>query len=222
MPVLILRAYDDGDTRLTFGPLGHDGPAGGSMALDEGLPGSESVIGASELLADGVEATALPGEFGSHWHEHHTDAIDLYRKIMGPERIFGDGVIVDTMEVAGLWRSVGDLHAGVGAVFDEHAEMWGCHLSHPYRSGGSLYFTFLLRDADDESVRARYRECWEAAIGAAHRAGGTMTHHHGVGLLRAPYLAEELGREGFRVLAAIKNALDPTGIMNPGKLLPEE
>ena len=51
-------------------------------------------------------------------------------------------------------------------------------------------------------------------------AGGTLTHHHGVGRLKAAYLTGELGEAGVDVLKKIKKALDPQQIMNPGVLLP--
>jgi alkyldihydroxyacetonephosphate synthase len=98
----------------------------------------------------------------------------------------------------------------------------GCHLSHPYRSGASLYFTFLIRADDDRRAERRYLECWEAAAAACLAAGGTVTHHHGVGLLKAPYLPEELGPGGMALLRSIKGAVDPAGVMNPGKLLPPD
>ena len=49
---------------------------------------------------------------------------------------------------------------------------------------------------------------------------GTVSGEHGIGLLKRSHLARELGDEGMRVSWAIKNALDPLGIMNPGKVLP--
>jgi alkyldihydroxyacetonephosphate synthase len=48
-------------------------------------------------------------------------------------------------------------------------------------------------------------------------AGGSLSHHHGVGLNRSRFLPEALGT-GFDVLRSIKGALDPNGILNPGKL----
>jgi alkyldihydroxyacetonephosphate synthase len=81
-----------------------------------------------------------------------------------------------------------------------------------------LYFTFVFVGAkDDGAVEARYRAAWAEAAEATLAAGGSITHHHGVGLLKAPWLPQELG-EGFEVLRAIKTALDPSNIMNPGKL----
>ena len=146
----------------------------------------------------------------------------LYREIM-EERSLGPGVMVDTMEVAALWRNVPDLYRTVREALAEHsARPVGCHISHPYRSGASLYFTFLLHADDDRAVEDRYLACWRQAATACHGAGGTISHHHGIGLLKAPFLAEELGAGGLAALRAVKRALDPAGVLNPGKLLPED
>ena len=80
----------------------------------------------------------------------------------------------------------------------------------------------MLRAGDDAAAVQRHSKCWDDIVAACHRAGGTMTHHHGVGLLRAQHLPNELGAGGLRTLRSIKAALDPHGIMNPGKLLPDD
>jgi len=122
--------------------------------------------------------------------------------------------------VAGLWAHLDGLYGALRSTLNRHAEMVGCHLSHPYRSGASLYFTFLIRAADDSAAADAYLRCWRDAARACHGAGGTITHHHGVGLLKTPFMDEEIGPAGVSVLRALKSALDPAGILNPGKLIP--
>ncbi|MGH3181928.1 MAG: FAD-linked oxidase C-terminal domain-containing protein, partial [Streptosporangiaceae bacterium] len=89
-----------------------------------------------------------------------------------------------------------------------------------YPSGSSLYFTFLVSGADDRDAEARYLAAWEQAMRSYADAGGTITHHHGVGRLKSRYLAADLGETGVEVLDGIKTALDPAGIMNPRVLRP--
>jgi alkyldihydroxyacetonephosphate synthase len=134
---------------------------------------------------------------------------------MGPERAFGSGVIVDTMEVAGLWSAVPRLYDSIRTALAAHARAVACHLSHLYHSGSSLYFTFLVTGADDRDAEARYHQAWRTAAESCAEAGGTITHHHGVGRLKAPFLTSELGETGASVLTRIRKALDPAGIMNP-------
>ena len=106
------------------------------------------------------------------------------------------------------------------------------HQSHAYVDGACLYFTFAGRvpgatapDAAGRHRRHRSRDAWAGAYTAAWDTvmqvvlahGGAVSHHHGVGLNRGRFLADALGA-GFDVLVALKDALDPRGILNPGKL----
>jgi alkyldihydroxyacetonephosphate synthase len=95
-----------------------------------------------------------------------------------------------------------------------------CHFSHAYVEGCSLYFSFALSSPGGErGLETRYDDLWKACLSAALSAGATVSHHHGVGLLKARALAEQLG-DARRMIQGLKRALDPDGIMNPGKLLP--
>ena len=99
------------------------------------------------------------------------------------------------------------------------------HQSHAYTDGACLYFTFAgrppeeLRDAErrDAWVGDYYRRAWDEVTRATIDAGGAISHHHGIGLNRGRFLADGLGA-AFDVLASVKDALDPHGILNPGKL----
>jgi alkyldihydroxyacetonephosphate synthase len=183
-------------------------------------PGLEARLEETVARATAAGARNLGPEFGAHWWAHRNDAVDLYRRVMGPDRIFGPGTVVDTTEVAAMWSRVPALYRSVRAALLEGAEIAGCHVSHVYPAGSSLYFTFLVRGADDREVEQRYRSTWEGAMRACLDSGGTITHHHGVGRLKARFMADELGEEGLAVLRAVKRALDPSGILNPGVLLP--
>jgi alkyldihydroxyacetonephosphate synthase len=90
------------------------------------------------------------------------------------------------------------------------------HQSHSYTDGACLYFTFAAKTEPDDRDRY-YREAWDAGTRAVLAAGGALSHHHGVGVNRSRFVAEALG-PAFDVLVAVKQALDPYGILNPGKL----
>lgn len=216
----VLRGYDDVDAMLAFGRLGHGGGPVVVAGWESGLPGlAERRRAAAGAVEAGGGAGAGP-EYGRHWWEHRNDAVDLYRRIMGEERAFGTGVAVDTMEVAGLWRDLPGLHRAVRGALLQTAEAVGCHLSHVYGSGSSLYFTFMVRGEDDTDGQARYLRAWDAGLRACLDAGGTIAHHHGVGRLKAGHLGEELGPGGAAMLRRIRLALDPDGVLNPGVLDP--
>jgi alkyldihydroxyacetonephosphate synthase len=215
----VLRGYDETDAQFSFGSLGH---AGGCVGL-AGFPADRPGLAARQQAAAailGQAGTDLGARYGVHWEQHRNDAVQTYAQVMGPERAFGAGAIVDTMEVAGLWSAVPRLHEEIRQALAHHAQVVGCHLSHLYPSGSSLYFTFLINGADERDAEARYRQAWDQAAASCAEAGGTITHHHGVGRLKAPYLAAELGAAGAAVLDRIRTALDPAQIMNPGGLRP--
>ena len=96
----------------------------------------------------------------------------------------------------------------------------GCHVSHLYPTGASLYFTVFAR-RDDGDPAGQWRALKRAASDAIVAAGGTITHHHAVGRDHAPWMPDEDGPLGVELLRAVKERCDPAGIMNPGKLLPD-
>ena len=90
------------------------------------------------------------------------------------------------------------------------------HQSHAYADGACLYFTFAGQPGDDD-VDDFYRRVWDAIIGATLAHGGALSHHHGVGLNRNRYMPDALG-PAVDLLVSLKKMLDPTGVLNPGKL----
>jgi len=211
----VLRGYDETDAQLGFGALNHTTGCVALAGFPSGPPGLDArKHAAAEIMQ--CQGTELGVRYGEHWWQHRNDAVQTYAQIMGPERAFGPGVIVDTMEVAGLWSNVPRLYDSIRTALAAHAQAVACHLSHLYPSGSSLYFTFLITGTDDQDAEARYRQAWHTAASSCAEAGGTITHHHGVGRLKAPFLETELGETGAHVLTRIRKALDPGGIMNPG------
>jgi alkyldihydroxyacetonephosphate synthase len=135
------------------------------------------------------------------------------------------GVMVETLETATRWSNLEALHARVCAAIDDSLRALGtpglvmCHVSHLYETGASLYFTFLARQSEGRELE-QWRAVKTAASTAIVEGGGTITHHHAVGRDHVPWMEREVGSEGVRALRALKDELDPAGIMNPGKLLP--
>jgi alkyldihydroxyacetonephosphate synthase len=130
--------------------------------------------------------------------------------------------VVDTGEVAGPWVALDaladDVLEGLRAL--EGTLVASVHQSHAYTDGACLYFTFAGRGPDDAGPEWReryYRAAWDRLSSATLERGAALSHHHGIGINRARFMAPALG-EGLAVLQAIKDALDPGGILNPGKL----
>jgi len=130
--------------------------------------------------------------------------------------MFRDGAFVDTMEVAASWESLPDLYQAVRAAIGRHAVVMA-HFSHAYADGCSIYFTFAGTAPDAAAAERLYDQIWRDGLEATTRVGGTISHHHGVGLLKAPFMAAE-HREAMAIFEAAKASLDPDGILNPGKM----
>ncbi len=128
------------------------------------------------------------------------------------------GGLFETIEVASLWRDATALYAaakkGIEAV--PGTMLVSGHWSHAYPEGVCLYLTVAAMPGPGEH-EAYYRAIWDAAMKACGENGGTISHHHGVGLVRAPYLPRELG-PAYEWLRGLKAVADPKGILNPGKM----
>lgn len=128
------------------------------------------------------------------------------------------GLVADTLEMIGKWTSLPAIYDEVIAALNAvpGTLAGSAHQSHAYVDGACLYFS-LRGDVEVDKRAEWYRAAWDAANEVILRHGATLSHHHGVGLLRAPYMEESLGT-GFGVLRTIKTALDPKNLLNPGKL----
>ncbi len=142
-------------------------------------------------------------------------------QVPGFETFLERGFVLDTIEVATTWDHINDLYGEVIAALQkvEGIVVASGHSSHSYPQGTNIYFTFVARPVDPQQAEATYRACWQQAMEATLHCHGTVSHHHGIGRLRVPWMARELGT-GLAVLRTIKHALDPNGIMNPGVLIP--
>lgn len=130
--------------------------------------------------------------------------------------VMDQGCFADTMEVAAPWSRIGDLYPSVvGALRDEAVVM--AHFSHVYPEGCSIYFTFVGYGSDEKESLERHRRIWDKGLAASLKAGATISHHHGIGYLKAQALQQELGPL-MEILRKTKRMLDPHGILNPGKM----
>ena len=139
------------------------------------------------------------------------------------DELLAVGVCVDTLETAARWSRLDDTHRAVATAIREAlacGKDLPCavqgHVSHVYRDGASLYFTFIA--AAEADPIAQYERVKRAANAAILAQGATITHHHAVGTEHAELLPDEVGPLGVRLITAMRAEVDPTGIMNPGKL----
>jgi alkyldihydroxyacetonephosphate synthase len=137
------------------------------------------------------------------------------------------GYAVDTLETAVNWNKVTDTMVRVEKELEQALNSVNerilafSHLSHVYATGSSIYTTFVFRQAETpQGTLEHWRTLKQAASRAIVEAGGTISHHHGIGKDHSPYLEAEKGPIGINTLQQVFSYLDPNQQMNPGKLLP--
>jgi alkyldihydroxyacetonephosphate synthase len=216
----VCRLSDEAETALNAAASGHDAP--GPCLAVVGWEGEETDVTRraerTRARLDAAGARPLGEEAGARAGRNY---------FAGPylrDELIGLGVLVETLETATTWSRLQELYAGVGDALRAALSARGtdalvmCHVSHLYRAGASLYFSFFARQE-----RRVELEQWQAAKVAACDAivahGGTITHHHAIGRDHAAWMPQEVGELGVEALRGLKQKLDPAGIMNPGKLL---
>ncbi|WP_240755800.1 FAD-binding oxidoreductase [Nocardioides iriomotensis] len=219
----VLRLSDENETALNLAKpdeVGGDS-AGGCLVVTgfEGTPDDvarrRATVSARLEKAGG---TSLGAEDGAAW---------AAGRFHGPylrDAMLDIGVLVETLETATFWSNLPRLYAAVAdalttALTDEQGgPIVLCHVSHVYETGASLYFTVAAKQDGDGLAQ------WATAKGAASdamiAAGATITHHHAVGRDHKPWLAREIGPVGVEMLRAVKERVDPFGVLNPGALVP--
>ncbi len=203
----VLRVYDaiESDRSYQTGPDTHL-----LLVLDEGDP---TIVDATmSVIAEECKEAALADiDFVGRWLEHRNDVSAL-------EALISRDYVVDTMEISAPWSCCTAIYeAAIAAITAVPGTLAAsAHQSHSYMDGACIYFTFAGQPPVGER-EDYYRRAWEAGTRAVLEHGGALSHHHGVGLNRSRFVREALG-PAFDVLAATKAALDPNGILNPGKL----
>ena len=194
----VLRLYDVAESERTFGRR-----ANVLVVLDEG---DDVLVEATMDIVAEQWGEPLGSEPVDRWMDTRDHTYDT-------EELARQGIFGDTMEIAGRWSALADLYEAVtSAVAAVPGTVWSSgHLSHAYTAGACVYVTFAGTGA------GWYVPAWDAAAGAVLALGGALSHHHGIGLAKARFLPAALG-SGHGVLVDLKRALDPDGILNPGKL----
>ncbi len=202
----VLRLYDPIEADRSY----HTGDANVLLVLDEGdahiVDAAMRVVAEECASADPIDVALV-----EQWMEHRNDVSAL-------EALIQRGFVVDTMEISAPWGALSTIYERTTEAMRavEHTLVASAHQSHSYTDGGCLYFTFAGRPPEDRR-EAYYRAIWDTGQRSVLEHGGALSHHHGVGLNRARFVADTLGAS-FDVLTAVKRALDPNGILNPGKL----
>ena len=205
-----LRLYDELESGVQFG-----------------LPESNVLLIADEGAKEMVDAVMAISEKVCAELGDKLDGDTIFEKWLDTRYLTGKsaegfkrsrGFVADTLEMTGCWRDLPAIYdevvAAINAVPGTLAG--SAHQSHAYVDGACLYFS-LRGDVDVEKRAEWYRAAWDAANAVLIKYGAALSHHHGVGMLRAPYMKDALG-SAFPLLETVKQALDPDNLLNPGKL----
>lgn len=217
----VVRLSDEVETAVNLAdPTGATESAGGCLVIT-GYEGEATDVANRREMASAVltarGGTALGEQPGEAWRAGR------YRGPYLRDPLLDAGVLVETLETVTFWSNLDTVKAAVTSALTESLGGQGtpplvmCHISHVYHSGASLYFTVITAQGDDPI--AQWQQAKSRANAAIRSAGAAITHHHGVGTDHRDTFAEEIGPIAVEVLAAVKNTLDPVGILNPGVLI---
>ncbi|BCZ23925.1 FAD-binding oxidoreductase [Mycobacterium senriense] len=232
-----LRAVTQNATGPTVIRLSDEAETGVNLATTE-------AIGESQITGGCLAITMFEGT-GEHVESRHAETSALLAAQGGTslgdspaqawergrfgapylrDSLLAAGALCETLETATDWSNVPALKAAVTQALTEALAATGtpalvmCHISHVYPTGASLYFTVVAGQRDNPIEQ--WKTAKKAASDAIMANGGTITHHHAVGVDHRPWMRDEIGELGVQVLRAVKATLDPAGILNPGKLIP--
>ncbi|MFD6310502.1 FAD-binding oxidoreductase [Streptomyces nigra] len=221
----VLRLSDETETLVG---LAQPDAIGGGLPTDAGCLAITGYEGTEEDTAHRREqaaavlracgGTPLGEEPGRRWAHGRYSAPYLRDSLLDA------GAFAETLETATFWSGIPGLYAAVRDALTGTLTEAGtpplvmCHISHVYENGASLYFTVV--SAQGEDPLKHWERSKRAANDAIIEAGGTITHHHGVGTDHRDWYVREAGALGVEALRAVKRRLDPSGLLNPGVLLP--
>ncbi|TFG05885.1 MAG: FAD-binding oxidoreductase [Promethearchaeota archaeon] len=160
-------------------------------------------------------AKDMGAEAGRIWYENR---LNMYYP--NPQYIKMN-VLADTVDVVTTYDNLENLFNKMKEAMQSKKVNVMAHWSHFYLEGGSMYLIFVMLEKDtekDQRASRLYKETWMKGLKACIENGGSISHHHGIGIFRGDFMEQELGPGTFEIFKGIKKMLDPNGIMNPGKL----
>ncbi|MBS1672605.1 MAG: FAD-binding oxidoreductase [Actinobacteria bacterium] len=219
----VIRLSDEAETGVSLAQVGRIGRAlakgASAVTVFEG-DDAEGRRSRTAALMSAAGGTSAGQQAADDWAQTRFDGPYLR------DALLDSGVFCETLETATTWTDLHRLRTAVTEALRTGFATAGaksfvmCHVSHVYATGASLYFTVLAGIKGDRL--AVWDDVKHRVGDAIMTAGGTITHHHAVGRDHAPWLIDEVGETGIRILRAVKRELDPQGILNPGVLIAED
>ncbi len=193
--------YKSGDRCLMF------------VAVEGSRSYTNQVISSIKKIAKKNKAFSLGAKPTKKWLKQRYSSAYLRDPLMDL------AVMTDTLETAVMWDNLIPLWTEVRKYLKSREKTVAMvHISHVYENGANLYFTFLSPMKKGDELN-EYTEFHKGIIETIQANNGSLSHHHGVGRTLAPWMENELGKESLNLMQAVKDHLDPNGIMNPGNTL---
>ncbi|MEF8879546.1 MAG: FAD-binding oxidoreductase [Candidatus Thermoplasmatota archaeon] len=207
----VVRIYDKIETKRHFYPF--------NEAMDKIvtifiIEGNRDIVNAeNQIIQKNFNGKPLGEKLVDHW-------LQTRFNVKEAAEFVPLGVVFDTIEVGVTWSKANMFY---NRVVNRMREVKGvlfasAHASHFYPQGVCFYFTFAGTPPRKQKKIEFYQKVWKTTMEAVLEYGGTISHHHGVGRQRHPWMKEELGENGFELLKKIKNSVDEERIMNPGNM----
>ena len=239
----VTRVSDEYETRFTFATKKHEGLAGRTKSTISklylqrikrfdvermclsfiGYEGSEEHVNMQKRLVDDIVA-----RHGGLCVGTGPGALYDRKKFDTPyirDFLLDRGALADVSETSAPWSRLVPLYDGVMSRAHEAFDEVGvkgyimCHLAHSYHSGACLYFTFAFRPSDDARSLEQYDVVKSAIQQAFVDLGGTLSHHHAVGVEHAPWMAQDISPVGVSMIRSLLDGVDPGHNFNPGKIV---
>ena len=206
----MIRLYDELDTFATFARKGVEVEGNLLLVMLDETPSVNDVL--EEEIASILRkfgGNEQDSKIGEKWWENR------FHKYLATPDAMKMG-LTDTLETVVKWSNTYSLYEEMKEEFEGREIAIMAHLSHFYQDSAVIYFTFIAEYGDEDPFE-NYRKAWETGAKICLKYGASISHHHGIGILKSKWLKEELGKS-FEILKSLKKIFDPDNILNPGKL----
>ncbi|MEV8468885.1 FAD-binding oxidoreductase [Fluviibacterium sp. DFM31] len=206
----LLRFYDTAEARHAMQDKAFPCPV--MFVGSEGMEGpARAEMDAILTVCAGLGGAPIGPEGTEGWIKRRYDFSTIEGYVMRPEGV------AETIEISNNWERIMDTYEVMTERLAPMADEVLGHFSHVYTTGVSLYVILLGEAEDGPAAEERIKRIWQVAMEASLETGASISHHHGAGLARTPYVERSLG-VGVGVMQRVKDALDPNNVLNPGKL----
>ncbi|MCG9478670.1 MAG: FAD-binding oxidoreductase [Actinomycetia bacterium] len=209
----VVRLYNRQESKLKFENIGFSYQGCLLVLCYEGkseLVEAQSRV--SEQICSKNGGKNIGDTLGKMWYENRFDT----RHIMEKDEEFGG--ISDAIEISASWSRIKGIYYEIERYFNQRNIVVASHFSHAYTHGISSYSIFYVNREDEQQAIDEFYKIWNDIMELTLKMGGSISHHHGIGMIKNKMLKKELG-PGYGLLRDIKNAVDKNNILTRGKLI---